>query len=528
MSIGLALLSVVGVGIPAAADTNPLAVSAVAFSPDKVNGATFGTTTTVTWTVTDSDPAATDAGGLLTIRMQGDEPNTYIGRSYQVEYLLSGSIFGQATFVSGTAQKSTYSYAFVVPRFANATKAKWVVTEITAFDNRNHTLDARDRALARFHRSVTSTELVDSTPATFDQIQPPPFGNLYVYANGPLNHWSYFLGIHDSQSGFWKGTITLAGPGGGTLKSRLEFTADPRSLPDCNVFSGFGDTDVGCGFQVTFPAGIAPGTWSVSAVSLTDNAGNTKTYGQLNEAPVVVTTNSVLTAQNFSLTPNTFNDWTQEATAQLTFTVLGAQQGISSVIVDAADGPAGQSCRQQATTPTVNPDGSLSVSLRIFQGTRSCVVNGIAVVDGAGDVSVYGTDYGAPDPGLTITRTPDTVPPTITAVSLSPTTVAAADTGLALILVTATVVAPVAPVDGMSVVVYDSTGNPVPGASDSGGVGESPDHQVLLAFPLGFGFPPGTYTVGVSISDAGNLSTSYGPGGLPMPGGPLTFTVTSP
>lgn len=38
---------------------------------------------------------------------------------------------------------------------------------------------------------------------------------------------------------------------------------------------------------------------------------------------------------------------------------------------------------------------------------------------------------------------------------------------------------------------------------------------------------PGTYTIGFRLTDAGSLSTAYGPGATTVPGGPLTITVTS-
>ncbi|WP_345030491.1 hypothetical protein [Kutzneria kofuensis] len=39
--------------------------------------------------------------------------------------------------------------------------------------------------------------------------------------------------------------------------------------------------------------------------------------------------------------------------------------------------------------------------------------------------------------------------------------------------------------------------------------------------------PPGVYTIGFSLTDEGHLTTAYGPpNGQPMPGGPLTITVT--
>jgi len=53
-----------------------------------------------------------------------------------------------------------------------------------------------------------------------------------------------------------------------------------------------------------------------------------------------------------------------------------------------------------------------------------------------------------------------------------------------------------------------------------------PQHGQLQLFVLTSGLAAGTYTVGFTIVDVGGLQNTYGPGGLPVPGGPLTLTVT--
>ncbi len=73
--------------------------------------------------------------------------------------------------------------------------------------------------------------------------------------------------------------------------------------------------------------------------------------------------------------------------------------------------------------PTLNPDGTYSVAVSVFSIATSCSVDGIAVVDGAGHVSVYGAEYGLPDLGITLTRVPDTTPPVATGAALSATTI---------------------------------------------------------------------------------------------------------
>lgn len=207
---------------------------------------------------------------------------------------------------------------------------------------------------------------------------------------------------------------------------------------------------------------------------------------------------------------------------QITMTVAGAVQGVSAIYLDAANAAP---CQQFSTTPVVNPDGTVSAPIDVFQGTAVCSIGGIAIVDGAGNVALYGSEYNAPDPGVTITRVPDTTPPTATSASLTPTSLPASQTFDTSFTLTLQVVAPIAPVDQMSIFVFDSSGNQV--FQQSGGVPSTLTGQLQDFFNLSEFLSAGTYTIGFTLTDGGGLSTSYGtPGGQPMPGGPLQFTVT--
>jgi hypothetical protein len=55
-----------------------------------------------------------------------------------------------------------------------------------------------------------------------------------------------------------------------------------------------------------------------------------------------------------------------------------------------------------------------------FSIATSCTVAGIAVLDSAGNVAVYGTGYGGPDLGIKLTREPDATPPVATGALVSP------------------------------------------------------------------------------------------------------------
>jgi hypothetical protein len=169
--------------------------------------------------------------------------------------------------------------------------------------------------------------------------------------------------------------------------------------------------------------------------------------------------------------------------------------------------------------------------VRMFQRTPSCPIEGIAVVDGAGNIALYGPDYGAPDPGLTITNIPDTVAPVATAASLSATTISdeQISRGPDLLLIVQ-VASQIAPVDEFSIDVYDVDGNVVGEEFGGTGVLGGLNGTMTEGLPLPFFLAPGTYTVGFSITDEGGLTSTYGISGVansqPLPSGPLSFTVT--
>lgn len=498
-----------------------LAYASINFAQHHVDASGGHAAVTVTWRLTDSNQDASFVAGEIDIRMAGDAPGTFIGRTYQIQYDISGSPDGDVT-ATGTAQNSSYSYAFPVPQYANATEAKWVVTKATALDDQGDTLSLAGAALDVFSATLNAKELADTTPATYDELAIAPVnGGLhpYVYDNGVAGSMGYSLEVQEPEAGFWKGTIRLKGPGGQTLHGAFAFTSSENQGESCGNLGGGDDFDTSCGVEMTIPAGTAAGTWVVSAITLVNNAGISKTYGNLNAVPIVVTGDTGLSATGFTASPNPVNNWVNVLNpVQITMTVAGAQQGISAIYVDAANAAP---CQQFNSTPTVNPDGTVSVSIDDFRGTAVCQIGGIAIVDGAGNVALYGSEYNAPDPGVTITRVPDTTAPTATSASLTPTSVPASQTFDNQFTLTLQVIAPVAPVNQLSIYAFDSSGNEV--FEQSGGVSSISTNSFNLSEFL----PAGTYTVGFTLTDEGGLSTSYGtPGGQPMPGGPLQFTVT--
>jgi hypothetical protein len=395
---------------------------------------------------------------------------------------------------------------------------------VTVRDNQGASVDISGVTLTGFRAVLDATELPDTTAPSYDQFTfANPDQRPFLYDNGTSASLTYSLEVLDPESGFWKGTLELSGPGGQhALGSFAAGYSVSEGLNVCGQGIGFGTQDIFCTATVTIPANAAAGTWSVSAITLTDNAGNTETYGGLSELPVTVTADSVIKASGFTASPNPVDDWGTFADTTLTMAVTGESGGITAIYVDGTAG----ACGQSSTAPTLNSDGTYSVPLFMVINNPSCTITGIAVVDGAGDVSLYGSEYGAPDPGVTITQVPDTTPPVATAASLSSTTLAySADSqfdGLTL-----TIDDPVAPVDEVGVFLYNSSGSG--GEVSFGGVQSTLTGTLTTSVSIPAGMAPGTYTVGFDLTDAAGLTSFYGtmPNGLPVPGGPLTLTITS-
>lgn len=528
---GATLLAGVGPAAASTAKADALSVSALSFTPT-AEPVTPGSKVTLDFTIADSNSTSTGIGGDVYIGLEV-APGKFVGVPTDVQFAYKNTLYQGAAYVSGTPQDSSYTYTYTVPRYAAASTAVWAVSEVSAQDSADATLTADCGALARFHPAVKATgETVDSTAPTYNSLQVTSsyeYTRPYTYDNGVSGLLYYSLQIQQNGSGFWKGSLGLTGPGGATMTIPFSTTASQNDFGEggCNDFGA--DVEFAtCDPLTSLPAGSPAGTWYVTSVALTNNVGASTTYGGLQAAPITVTSNSVVSAGDFSLSPNPADNWSSSPTVEVSMDVAGAQDGVSAVYVD-TDGlnSAGTFCQQTSTTPTVNADGSISVPLRFDQSGSSCQVDGIAIVDGAGNVALYGTKYDAPDPGLTITREPDTVAPTATSASLNLTTIPQDQIGDPGLVVDATVDAPIAPVNQFETSVYDSTGAVIPTDTEFGGVSEGPDGAVILGVGLPYGMAPGTYTVGFSITDAGGLTTSYGPGGQPVPGGPLTFTITA-
>lgn len=533
-----ALITTAAAAAPAFAQTDAraagapgsLALTALSFSPASVDASSGNATVTLNWTVTDSNPAAADVAGEVDIRQAGSQPSTYVGVTYPAPFDVNGRITGQGQGnPSGTVQDASFSYTFSVPQYASASTANWVVANVTLQDDQGDTLTLGGSQLARFRASLAATELVDTTAPTYDSLQFANFSQrpfVYSVVGGSV---TYTLEVLDAQSGFWRGSLTLQGPGGQKERGTFDQVYDQfNQIFTCGGNSGFGLTDTFCNVTVTIPAGAADGTWTVSTIQLTDNAGNTATYRNVDALPMTVTANKVVTATGFSASPNPVNDWQGFAPSTLSFKVSGTVGGVSAVYVDAS-GSDGAICANQAGGATVSGD-TVSVPLVVDERAEftdaplNCSITGVAIIDGQGDVALYGSEYGAPSPGVTITQVPDT-PPTLASVSLSPASVPES-TSVQTVSLNFTTGNNLAAVNFIDAFLYDSSGNQVGGGSFDGYLPSNTSNGLQIFIPAGL--PPGMYTVGMTLIDYGGLVTTYGPGGQAMPGGPVQLTVTPP
>jgi len=511
----------------AAAQAAPkLSVSALSFAESSVD-ATRGAADELTFTIKDSNRDAEYVAGTVTMRMRSTITGAYLGHGYTANFSYGNTCCWGAVYVSGTIQESTYSWTFPVPSYSDDTTATWEVSKITISDDKGAEAAVGSEKLSGFGYWFTATTLVDSSGPTVDTIglyqnQSPV--RPYVYLGGDRKV-TYRFTVQDWQSGFWKGTIQLAGPAGQSVTTSFAWEQDPNSTGTrCGMFGGDQvGTAMDCGITVTLPTTASAGSWRLASLVVVNNAGGRSSYKNPTAPAVTATWNTTLQASDFAISPNPVDNWRHEVQGEVTMKVTGARKGISQVYID-VDG----ACSQWGNAST-KPDGTITVPMYYYQRAQSCTVTGIAIMDGAGAVALYGKGYQAPDPGLTARQLPDTTPPVVTGAVLDPKTLPASETGDRSIKLTIRAEISTAPITGADVFLFDSAGTEV--AHMYTGAGQADDGTVTTYPYLPWqGLEPGKYTVGLHVSDAGQLSSWWDvptmPSSKPIPEGPVTLTVT--
>lgn len=499
---------------PAAAAAKPkIAFSGIAFATDQVDTTTGGTTVTLNWTVTDTSTTARDLSG--SIYVQGYSGTTPVGPVEQIRFGLDGG-WPVVRPYTGDIASSSYAYDFLVTEYGPAAPVTYRVTKIIATDDQGTTRTLSGDKI-KPAAVLAATQTPDTTPPVTDRIWLRSPTRSQVYDDGSGATLRYGLYVQDDPgAGFWQGRIELDGPGTAEVVAPITLTYSDQGGMLCGDMQNWDPWFVECDVPVILPAGSPTGDWKVGSVSLTDRAGNTERYTGLDAPTVRVTRNEVIGASGFALSPTQVNNWRESATTTLTFTASGVQGELTATVETTG-------CSTWNQVLSEGPAGTYSLPVVMSTLSSSCTIGGILLTDTAGSVSVYGAYYGAPVLDLRATRVPDTSRPVAIAASLSRTEAAPGDlfNGISVDVTIDDVT--LAPVTGFSTTIYNSLGHSVGGAG--GGIQVGPDGHVSL--PVYFSYlPPGTYTVGFTLTTAAENSAGWGypNGGAPAPSGPLVFT----
>ncbi|MGV9211668.1 hypothetical protein ACTFTM_07375 [Micromonospora sp. RB23] len=513
-TVTVATTLVAAAPVPAVAASKPtIAFSDIAFATDHVDTTGGGTTVTLNWTVTDTSTTARDLNG--SIYVQAYQGATAIGPVEQVRFALNRGWPVVSPYTGGIAS-SSYAYDFLVTEYGPTAPVTYRVTKITATDDQGTTRTLSGDKISPA-AVLNATQTPDTAPPTTEHVWLESPTRNVVYDDGSGVTLRYGLYAFDEPgAGFWKGRIVLDGPGTAEVAAPITLTKNDQGYLLCGDNQNWDIWYVICTVPVTLPAGSPTGDWTVKSVSLTDRAGNTKRYTGMEAPTVRVTRNEAIDATGFALNPTLLNNWRESATTTLTFNATGVQGKLTATTET-------RGCSTWNQVLTEGPAGTYALPAEINTLNSVCTIEGILLTDEAGSVSVYGAHYGRPALGLTATRMPDTARPVATAAALSSTEARPGDVfnGISIRVTIDDVT--LAPIDGYSTTIYNSLGHSVGGAN--GGIRVGADGQVSLSVYFR-DLPPGTYTVGFSLTTAAGNTAGWGypNGGSPAPSGPLVFT----
>lgn len=343
----------------------------VSWSSQSVDATDGTATNTLTFTVPDYAPA-----GQIRIELVGQDGEPFrpwYGATYR-----AGSVEGPATAgeVSRADGRMTFRYRFPVPRYGHRADLTWRVTGIG------------DAGLpTRYDYDFTARSLVDSTPPGYTLLQ-TIMPEWFWYGGVAPTKNPYWLQGQDSESGVLTFGVTLTGPDGDTVTAS-SIPRDSMPYPPSALL----DTELK--LDAIFPVDKQVGTWTVTDLWITDLAGNTATYSGLSLAPLTFTDNTTITLTDVAATPAELNNWYEPQTSVLSMNVT-APTPISSAELVVNE-------RCTVGTPTLPAtSGVLSVPITFPKGVAECGLFLLLVRDQAGNASVLGRSYGAPElPELT-------------------------------------------------------------------------------------------------------------------------------
>lgn len=497
------------------ATSAPLSLLSLAWSVGSVDATSGTASADLTWTVSDTAKGVHNVLGALVIGVPRSGRGRFASLTFTVGFALHGPSQSPG---SGNAHQSTYRYTFDVPQYAQVSPAPWQVTGFTVRDDRGNRLMMSATQLGSFNAVLTATEIIDTGRPSYKDLA--RLGRPFVYvARHHPGSAAYVFSANDNLAGLYSARIQIKGPNGRTLSSDIPVD---RVALQCGFEPNSSLTSMSCGINFPFPADTPVGRWAVSTLQLTDDAGNTAIFSRLNAVPVTVTSNQVIQANNFRAIPNPVSNWSSEHPYTVDFSMrISAPRGrITAVYIDTST-DSGATCAQTTTRPTRN-GSRVTVPIRVDWRMEVCQVVGIALVDGKGDVALYGPNYGAPDPYFLIRQVPNVSAPQAASAEVNPATVQSSQIGPTTFTMTIKLKPGYAPATISSATVYDSHGNVV--TEINGGPVEN-NGVVTETFSLP-DMTPGLYPIGFSLTNDAQMTTDYGYGGNPLPGGPLALIVT--
>ncbi|MFC3383783.1 hypothetical protein [Couchioplanes azureus] len=244
----------------AAAGASALRFTEISFNTARVDVTAGPADVVLTVDMTDTHPTAVEIMGTAEFRQFAGA--TPVGQPWKIPFdaVLTGT---------APARSATASIYFRVPQYGATAQAAWRVTKITAHDGYGNESAAKNPA------RLAVDQLVDGAGPVLDGIALAPGQPAEVVDPGTGVTVDYRVTVSDLQAGFWTGRLVLTGPDGLRIGTPFAIAFDGRHLT-CGTASLIDDIHdrVECAVPVVIPAGTPAGRWTVTRVTLTDQADN--------------------------------------------------------------------------------------------------------------------------------------------------------------------------------------------------------------------------------------------------------------
>ncbi len=380
------------------------------------------------------DDTKADARAIVVVRIDDTAPAgvTPTGFAQGTLTLTSGNQaigpigFDDTQRTSGTPTDGTYDIPVTIPQG----------TPAGAYSGSVYLQDvARNNATTPGATALTVTQTPDTTAPTLASLTATPATIDITRAGGTVHFAAH---ITDQQSGTTSAQLTLTGPQ--QVTDYVDLGRDTNTNTD-DVWTG----------DYTVQNWTLPGTWTVTAATLTDKAGNT--------AAVTPPSTTFTVTQTADTTKPTFAGITLDRTSvdtsdgdrtvQARITAADADSGVASGYVAFVDPTTSQQVDGVFTVdPTATPDptGTYTADITVpaFTTSGTYALADLQIVDNQGNTlelctppstdgyDTYGTCDGTPPTStITVTSSDDTTPPTLAHFTLGPATVTTAYQGTA-------------------------------------------------------------------------------------------------